>query len=116
MITPLRITVRDLKASFASLVERAESRWASTRREGTTAELIGASNAVEKIIHNDLTWVADSRRRQAADVAPDHAPLRNRIPAHARPPTAEQHFLDEVKHFNSLFESVDGAPAMKQNG
>jgi methyl-accepting chemotaxis protein len=28
--------------------------------------------------------------------------------------SAEKHFLDEVRNFNALFESVDGAPSMKQ--
>ncbi len=28
--------------------------------------------------------------------------------------TAEQHFLDEIKHFNQLFEAVDGAPSMRE--
>jgi hypothetical protein len=27
---------------------------------------------------------------------------------------SEKHFLDEVRNFNALFDSVDGAPSMKQ--
>ncbi len=83
-ITPLRITVRDLKTSFGSLVNEQKS-LGFTDTEGVTANLIAASDAIEKIIHDDLTWVAEDRQRQAVDVAAHHAALRDRIPAHAQP-------------------------------
>ncbi len=98
-ITPLRITVRDLKTSFGSLVNEQKS-LGFNETEGTTADLIAASNAVEDHHPRRSVLGRRSRRRQAFDVAADHAPLRDRVPAHARP-AAEQHFLDEVKHFNA---------------
>jgi len=111
-ITPLRDTVRDLKSSFGSLVE-AQKTLGFNETEGVTANLIAASNAVESIIHNDLSWVADA----------DHAKLsvslltmrRHEIEYRlARDPAARRQFADEVKRFNELFESVDGAPPMKE--
>src|ERR1700733_5499374 len=60
-ITPLRITVRDLKASFESLVKKQKS-LGFNEPEGVTAGLIAASNGVENIIHDDLSWVADEDR------------------------------------------------------
>ena len=57
-ITPLRITVRDLKASFESLVN-AERALGFNETQGTTADLIGASDEIEKTIDNELTWVGD---------------------------------------------------------
>ncbi|MGB7886137.1 MAG: hypothetical protein WBL55_06860, partial [Xanthobacteraceae bacterium] len=58
MITPLRTTVRDLKTSFASLVHEQKS-LGFTDMQGVTANLIAASDLIEKIIHDDLTWVAE---------------------------------------------------------
>ena len=112
VITPLRITVRDLKTSFDSLVNEQkslgynESRW--HHRRSHRGEQRGREH------HPRRSVVGRRRRRpQAADVASDHAPLRDGLPADALA-HAEQHFLDEVKNFNALFESVDGAPSMKQ--
>src|ERR1051326_5613336 len=60
VITPLRITVRDLKASFDSLVNEQRA-LGFTESDGSTADLIWASSEVEKTIHNDLSWVADEQ-------------------------------------------------------
>lgn len=112
LITRLRITVRDLKASFASLVTEQKS-LGFTEKEGTTAELIEASNVVENIIHNDLTWVADidadKLLMSLLNMRRDEIEYRL-----TRSRSAEQNFLNEVKHFKSIFDSVDGAPPMKQ--
>ena len=112
VITPLRITVRDLKASFDSLVNEQRA-LGFNETEGTTADLIRASNEVEKIIHNDLSWIADA---DAAKLLVSLLTMRRHEIEYrlTRSRDAEQHFLDEVKHFNSLFDSLDGAPAMKQ--
>jgi methyl-accepting chemotaxis protein len=111
VITPLRITVRDLKASFDSLVNEQRA-LGFTESDGTTADLIWASSEVEKTIHNDLTWVADE---QAAKLMMSilnmrHYEIEYRL---SRSADAEQRFLAEVKNFNNLFDSVDGLPAMK---
>jgi methyl-accepting chemotaxis protein len=112
VITPLRITVRDLKASFDSLVNEQRA-LGFTESEGTTADLIWASNEVEKTIHNDLTWVADEQaaKLMASILTMQHYEIEYRL---TRSADAEQHFLNEVKNFNNLFNSVDGLPAMKQ--
>jgi methyl-accepting chemotaxis protein len=110
--TPLRITVRDLKTSFSSLVNEQKS-LGYTESEGTTADLTAASKAIETIIHDDLSWVAaaDTAKLLISLLTMRRYEIEYRL-THAR--SAEQHFLDEVKNFNMLFESVDGAPAMKQ--
>ena len=111
-ITPLRITVRDLKASFESLVKEQKS-LGFNETEGVTAGLIAASNGVENIIHDDLSWVADEDRAKMliSLLTMRRYEIEYRL---TRDSTAERHFLDETKNFNSLFESVDGAPSMKQ--
>jgi methyl-accepting chemotaxis protein len=112
VITPLRITVRDLKASFESLVNEQKS-LGYTESDGINADLNAASSAVEKIIHDDLSWVADV---DAAKLLMSLLTMRRDEIEYrlTRGRSAEKHFLDEVTHFNAMFESVDGAPAMKQ--
>src|ERR1051326_3715587 len=73
VITPLRITVRDLKASFESLVNEQRA-LGFTESDGSTADLIWASSEVEKTIHNDLSWVADE---QAAKLMVSIRTMRN---------------------------------------
>jgi methyl-accepting chemotaxis protein len=111
-VMPLRITVRDLRASFDSLVNEQKS-LGYDEAEGVTAGLIAASNAVENIIHNDLSWVGDVDR---ANLTTSLLTLRRYEIEYrlTRNEAAERRFLDEAKHFNELFESVDGAPAMKE--
>ncbi|MGH6676058.1 MAG: HAMP domain-containing protein, partial [Xanthobacteraceae bacterium] len=112
IITPLRITVRDLKASFDSLVG-AQQALGYSETDGITAQLVAASAGIEHIIQHDLSWVADqdSAKLQMSLLTMRRHELEYRL---TRSPGAEQHFLDEVKHFDGLFDSVDGPPAAKQ--
>jgi methyl-accepting chemotaxis protein len=111
-IRPLRITVRDLKASFGSLVNEQRT-LGFTEKQGETADLIAASRAVEAIIQDDLSWVADSDRGRmlVSLLTMRRYGIEYRLRHDA---DIEKHFLDEVKHFKDLFDSVDGAPEMKQ--
>ena len=112
VITPLRITVRDLKASFDSLVNE-ERALGFDETEGTTADLIAASNAIENSIHNDLSWVADDATSKllVSLLTMRRYEIEYRL---TRSPDAEKRFLDEIKHFNTLFDSIDGLPAWKE--
>jgi methyl-accepting chemotaxis protein len=111
-IIPLRITVRDLKSSFESLVTEQKS-LGFDETEGVTADLIAASNAVENIIQNDLSWVAevDSGKLTMSLLTMRRYEIEYRL---TRDPAAQRHFVDEVKNFSAIFESVDGAPPMKE--
>ncbi len=111
-VMPLRITVRDLKASFDSLVN-AQKSLGYDETKGVTADLIAASNTIENIIHNDLSWIADvdDAKLTTSLLTMRRYEIEYRL---TRDENAERHFLDEVKHFNELFDSVDGAPAMKE--
>jgi methyl-accepting chemotaxis protein len=112
VITPLRITVRDLKTSFASLMTE-QKMLGYNENEGTTADLTAASKAVETSIHEDLSWVADNDAAKllASLLTMRRYEIEYRL---TRSRSAEQQFLDEIKNFDRLFESVDGAPSMKQ--
>ncbi len=111
-VTPLRITVRDLKASFSSLVNEQKS-LGFTDGEGVTAKLIAASDAIERIIHDDLSWVGEVDRATllASLLTMRRYEIEYRL---TRSNAAERAYLDEIKHFNQLFDSVDGAPSMKE--
>jgi methyl-accepting chemotaxis protein len=111
-ITPLRITVRDLKTSFGSLVTEEKS-LGFNEAEGTTADLIEAGNVVERIIQKELTWIADGDAQKLLTtlLIMRRYEIEYRL---TRTPATEQHFVDEVKQFNRLFELIDGAPSMKQ--
>jgi methyl-accepting chemotaxis protein len=111
-IVPLRATVRDLKTSFASLVNEQRA-LGFTDKQGFTADLTAGSDAIEKIIQDDLTWVGEVDRANLLislltmrRYEIDYRLRRDHI--------AERRFLDEIKHFNEMFESVDGAPSMKE--
>jgi methyl-accepting chemotaxis protein len=112
VITPLHITLRDLKASFESLVNEQKS-LGYTEHDGINADLNASSAAVEKIIHDDLSWVADvdASRLLMSLLTMRRDEIEYRL---TRARSAEKNFLDEIKNFNNLFESVDGAPAMKK--
>jgi methyl-accepting chemotaxis protein len=112
IITPLRITVRDLKASFESLVNEQKT-LGFNESQGVTGNLIAASNDMELIIHDDLSWVADldSAKLQMSLLNMRRYEIEYRL---TQGHDAERHFLDEVKHFNQLFDSVDGAPDMRE--
>jgi methyl-accepting chemotaxis protein len=111
-IIPLRITLRDLKTSFDSLVDEQRS-LGFTDKEGITGDLIAASQAIENIVKKDLSWVADSDRSKllVSLLTMRQYGAEYRL---KHDEDIERQFLDEVKHFTELFESVDGAPAMKQ--
>jgi methyl-accepting chemotaxis protein len=123
-ITPLRITIRDLKASFESLVN-AERALGFDETQGTTADLITASAAIEHIVNNELTWVGDhdsakllesllTMRRYEVEYRLSRLRFSMQTTMQSAAPATEQHFLDEIKHFNAIFDSVDGPPTAKQ--
>jgi methyl-accepting chemotaxis protein len=111
-IPALRVMVQDLGARFAGAV-REQRTLGFTETEGLTAVLGAASSAVEAIIHQDLSWVAqlDTGKLLASLLSMRREEVEYRL-THA--PAAERRFLEEIRRFNALFDSVDGAPSMKQ--
>ena len=111
-IPALRTTVQNLGARFAGVV-REQRVLGFKETEGLTAELGTTSNAVETIIHQDLSWVAqfDIGKLLASLSSMRRYEIEYRL---TYAPAAEHRFLDEIRNFNDLFESVDGAPPMKR--
>ncbi len=69
--------------------------------EGLNADIVAASNAVENIIQNDLSWVAevDSAKLTMSLLTMRRYEIEYRL---TRDPAAQRHFVDEVKHFNAI--------------
>ena len=112
MITPLRAKVRDLKTSFGNLVHEEEA-LGFTETDGIGAELTKAGTTIENIIHEDLTWVAqhDADMMLLSLSAMRRYEIEYRL---TRVRAIQERFVMEVDHFNQLFDSVDGAPSMKE--
>jgi methyl-accepting chemotaxis protein len=112
MIAPLRVTVRDIKTSFTNLVREREA-LGFDMDSGTNTELTKASTTIERIIHDDLTWVGDHDANKMllslSRMRRHEAEYRLTLSS-----TARRSFLKEVDYFNQLFDSVDGAPSMKE--
>jgi methyl-accepting chemotaxis protein len=84
-----------------------------TEGEGIRGRLRDAGAAVETIIHQDLTWVAD---QDAGKLLISLLTMR-RYEAEYRVSQAHQarqRLFDEVANFNAIFDSVDGDPAMRE--
>jgi methyl-accepting chemotaxis protein len=104
--------IAQVAANFLQLAQQQEA-LGFTDRDGIRGRLREAGAAVETIINQQLTWVAEEdagklltalltmRRYEAEFRLSQAAPIR-------------QQFFDEVAHFNVLFESVDGAPEMRK--
>jgi methyl-accepting chemotaxis protein len=111
-IPALRAMVQQLGIRFASVVGE-QRRLGFSDTEGLTGELRATSGAVETIIHEDLSWVgqSDIGKLMASLMSMRHHEIEYRL---THMPAAERRFLDEIRNFNDLFESVDGAPPMKR--
>jgi methyl-accepting chemotaxis protein len=84
-----------------------------TDAEGIRGRLKHAGATVETIIDRDLPWVADEDARK---LMISLLTLR-RFEAEYRltqAPAIRWQFADEIAHFNTLFDSVDGAPELRE--
>src|SRR5437660_1794965 len=106
-IGTLRVKVETLKSSFSNLI-RAQEELGFAESEGLHERLSRAGAAVERIINEDLTSVADA---DAKKLLISLLTLR-RYEVQYRQNRIEfvrQRFADEVANFNRIFDSVDGA-------
>jgi methyl-accepting chemotaxis protein len=110
-IPALRAMVQQLGTRFASVVGEQRTLGFS-ETDGLTGVLGATSRAVETIIQ-DLSWVgqADIGKLTASLMSMRRDEIEYRL---THMPAVERRFLDEVRNFNDLFESVDGAPPMKR--
>jgi methyl-accepting chemotaxis protein len=114
-----RVALSALNKSIAAArdnfltVKKEQGELGFTETDGIRARLNRTGAAVESIIDRELTWVADedahklmisllTMRRHEAEYR------LTRIAA------TRSQFFDEIAHFNALFDSVDGAPSMRE--
>jgi methyl-accepting chemotaxis protein len=108
----LRVKVETLKGSFSSLISEQEQ-LGFAESEGLHERLSRAGTAVERIINEDLNWVAEA---EAKKLLISLLTMR-RYEVQYRQNRIEfvrQRFADEFANFNRIFDSVDGAPAIRQ--
>jgi methyl-accepting chemotaxis protein len=85
-----------------------------TETDGIRGQLNRAGAAVETIIDRELTWVADE---DAGKLMISLLTLRRYEAEYrlTRTPAIRWQFSDEIAHFITLFDSVDGAPEMREH-
>jgi methyl-accepting chemotaxis protein len=94
-------------------VKKEQENLGYTEADGIRGRLNRAGAAVETIINQDLTWVADedARKLMISLLTMRRYEAEYRL---TRAPAIRWQFLDEIAHFNALFDSVDGAPSMRE--
>ena len=101
----------EIAASFADLAHRQES-LGYTDSQGTRARMIKTANAVERIIHDDLSWVEtnDAHRLLTSLLTMRRFESEYRLTRSALP---QSEFFFEFDNFNALLGSITAAEAMK---
>jgi methyl-accepting chemotaxis protein len=81
--------------------------------EGIRSRLNRAGAGVETMIDQELTWVADEDARKLMISLLTMRRYEAEYRLNQAPATRRQ-FAEEIAHFNTLFDSVDGAPEMRE--
>jgi methyl-accepting chemotaxis protein len=107
----LRHDVDDLRNNFNELVHEQET-LGFTSDSGLRGKLGEAGNAVERIINENMSWLAseDAQKLMMELLVMRHHEAEYRL---AQSELAHQQFLGAYKRFNDTFALVDGTPAMK---
>jgi methyl-accepting chemotaxis protein len=108
----LRVKVETLKASFSSLISEQEQ-LGFAESEGLHERLSQAGTAVERLINEELTWVTDTESKKLLI----SLLTMRRYEVQYRQNKIEfvrQRFTEEFANFNRIFESVDGAPVLRE--
>jgi methyl-accepting chemotaxis protein len=111
-LSTLNKSVTAAQADFLT-VEQEQQDLGFTEADGIRGRLNRAGAAIEKIINQDLTWVADedAKKLMISLLTMRRFEAEYRL---TRAPAIQWQFADEVAHFNALFDSVDGAPSMRE--
>jgi methyl-accepting chemotaxis protein len=111
-LTALGRSITAARDNFLT-VKKEQENLGSTEADGIRGRLNRAGAAVETIINQDLTWVADedARKLMISLLTMRRYEAEYRL---TRAPAIRWQFLDEIAHFNTLFDSVDGAPSMRE--
>jgi methyl-accepting chemotaxis protein len=94
-------------------VKREQENLGLAETDAIRGRLNRAGAAIETIIDKELSWVADA---DAHTLMISLLTMRRYEAEYrlTRTPAIRRQFLDELAHFNALFDSVDGAPSMRE--
>jgi methyl-accepting chemotaxis protein len=111
-LVALNRSITDARQNFLS-VEKEQKTLGFSEQDGVRGRLNQAGTAIETIINRELTWVADddARKLMISLLTMRRLEAEYRL---TRVPAIRWQFLDEVARFNALFDSVDGAPEMRE--
>jgi methyl-accepting chemotaxis protein len=112
VLTTLNRSIAAARDNFLKLKSEQES-LGFTETDGLRGRLDRAGAAIETIINKELTWVADTdaHKLMISLLTMRRYEAEYRL---TRAPATRQQFFDEIAHFNALFDSVDGAPSMRE--
>ena len=112
-IVALRRDVLELSESFTDLV-RQQKILGFDETSGLRGNLLQASNAVERIINENMTWLAeaDATKLMMALLIMRHHEAEYRL---SQMELTRQQFLADYKKFNNTFAQIDGTPEMKES-
>jgi methyl-accepting chemotaxis protein len=111
-LSALGKSITAAQASFLTVKQEQENLGA-TEADGIRGRLNRAGAAIEMIIKQDLTWVADedARKLLISLLTMRRYEAEYRL---TRSAAVRRQFFDEIARFNALFDSVDGAPSMRE--
>ncbi len=112
-LAALNASMADAEDNFTT-VKKAQENLGFTAADGIRGRLDRAGAGIETIINKELTWVAD---QDATKLMVSLLTMR-RVEAEYRlnrTPAIRRQFFDEIAHFNAVFDSVDGAPSMREH-
>ena len=112
-ITGLRKDVTDLRENFQELA-REQTTLGFTDGSGLRRELRDASNAVERILNENMTWLAETEatKLMMSLLTMRHHEIDYRL---TQTELTRQQFIATYKRFADIFEVIDGTPAMKDS-
>ncbi|HEY4140551.1 MAG TPA: methyl-accepting chemotaxis protein [Pseudolabrys sp.] len=110
-ISSLRKDVMDLRANFADMV-REQKDLGFDDATGLRGKLLDAGRAVERIINENMTWMAeaDANRLMMLLLAMRHHEAEFRL-THTE--LTRQQFVQAFKRFTAVFAAIDATPEMK---
>jgi methyl-accepting chemotaxis protein len=110
-IASLRKDVQELRANFTEMVS-AEKAMGFDDTAGLRRQLLDASRAVERVINENMTWMAEAEANKLmmSLLAMRHHEAEFRL-THTE--LTRQQFVLAVKRFTATFAEVDATPAMK---
>ena len=112
-LSALAKSIAGAQANFL-ILRQEQQKLGFNESEGIRGRLDRAGAAIEAIIQQDLTWVADAdaNKLMVSLLTMRRFEAEYRL---TRATALRGQFFDEVAHFNALFDSVDGAPEMREH-